>query len=400
MQEVIARNPAASPAIQGTVDPRFEPMREAFARNFTEHDELGASVAVTLGGRLVVDLWGGWKDRARARPWTRDTRAPLWSGTKAVTGLCFAMVIDRGLARYDDRVSDYWPEFGAAGKTQVTIAQLLSHQAGLPGFLEPTTLEELLSTEIASARLAAQAPLWPPGEKCGYHGTSLGPIVSVLFQRIEGRPVRRFVAEEIAQPFGLDLSIGLDPELTEVAAETVRADAGMELGNFFKVDGKLSTSHTANPNLTPAQVASLNPPIDPHYANEPLWRAADQPAANGFGNARSLAQLYALALGHSLDGRRLARPEVLAEATRLRFEGMDEVKRVLARWAAGFQVNDGLYGPNPDTFYHAGLGGTFTLGDAVADLTVSYTQNRMSDLFERNPRRRGLVDAAYASLQA
>ena len=373
-------------------------MREVFTRNFTDHDELGASVAVTRGGKLVVDLWGGWKDKARTQPWTRETRAPLWSGTKAITGICFAMLVDRGLVTYEDRVSKYWPEFGAEGKEAITIAELLSHQAGLTGFVEPMTLHEFLSTDVAAARLAAQAPFWSPGTACGYHGMTPGPIVATIFKRIEGRTVRQFVAEEIALPFNLGISIGLNPEDFELAAETVRAEGDIELRGLFGVDGEVSNAKPLNPNLSPAQAAALNPPMDVRYANLPEWRAADIPAANGFGNARSLAELYALVLGHPRNGKRLARPEVIAEATRVRVEGMDQVKNVYARWAAGFAVNEGLYGPNPDTFFHAGWGGTFSLGDPVADISISYTPNLMGALFERDPRRRGLVKAVYDCL--
>jgi CubicO group peptidase (beta-lactamase class C family) len=386
--------------VEGSNRPEFEQVREAFTRHFTEYDELGASVAVTLGGQLVVDLWGGWKDKACTQPWTRETRAPLWSGTKPITGICFAMIVDRGLATYDDRVSKYWPEFGAAGKEAITIAQLLSHQAGLPGFAVPTTLDELLSTDLAAARLAAQTPFWPPGTACGYHGVSLGPITTTLFKRIEGRPIRQFVAEEIANPFNLGLSIGLDPEDFDQAAETVRPDEGIDLRNFYRVEGAVLDGKAGNPNLSPSQAAALNPRMDVRYANLPKWRAADIPGANGFGDAHSLAEFYALVLGHPRNGKRLASPEVIAEATRVRIEGTDQVKNVHARWAAGFAVNERLYGPNPNTFFHSGWGGTFSLGDPAADLSISYLPNRMGDLVERDPRRRGLVTAVYNCLRA
>ena len=398
MQNVASGNTGMKDKVQGSNRPEFEHVREVFTRNFTDHDELGASVAVTLRGELVVDLWGGWKDKARTQPWTRETRAPLWSGTKPIAGICFAMIIDRGLATYEDRVSQYWPEFGAEGKEAITIAQLLSHQAGLPGFLAPTTLNELLSTDRAAALLAAQAPLWPPGTACGYHGVSLGPITAVLFKRIEGRTVRQFVAEEIARPFNLGISIGLNPEDFEQAAEVVRPDEGLDLSSFYRVAGSVFVGKAPNPNLNPAQVAAMNPPMDVRYANLPEWRAADIPAANGFGNAHSMAEFYALVLGHPRNGKRLASPEVIVQATRVRAEGIDQVKNVHARWAAGFSVNEGLYGPNPSTIFHGGWGGTFSLGDPVADISVSYTPNRMGDLFERDPRRRGLVKAVYDCL--
>jgi len=398
MQDVASGKTGMKGMVEGYNRPEFEQVREAFTRNFTEHDELGAAVAVTLGGKLVVDLWGGWKDKARTQPWTRETRAPLWSGTKPITGICFAMIVDRGLTTYEDRVSKYWPEFGAADKEAITIAQLLSHQAGLPGFAEPTTLDELLSTELAAARLAAQTPFWPPGTACGYHGVSLGPITATLFKRIEGRTIRQFVAEEIALPFNLGVSIGLNSEDFDQAAETVRPDEGIDLSGFYRVEGAVLDGKAGNPNLSPAQAAALNPPMDVRYANLPKWRAADIPGANGFGNAHSLAEFYALVLGHPRNGKRLASPAVIAEATRVRIEGMDQVKNVHARWAAGFAVNEGLYGPNPNTFFHSGWGGTFSLGDPAADLSISYLPNRMGELVEKDPRRRGLVTAVYNCL--
>jgi len=398
MQDVASGKTGMKGMVEGYNRPEFEQVREAFTRNFTEHDELGAAVAVTRGGKLVVDLWGGWKDKARTQPWTRETRAPLWSGTKPITGICFAMIVDRGLTTYEDRVSKYWPEFGAAGKEAITIAQLLSHQAGLPGFAEPTTLDELLSTELAAARLAAQTPFWPPGTACGYHGVSLGPITATLFKRIEGRTIRQFVAEEIALPFNLGVSIGLNSEDFDQAAETVRPDEGIDLSGFYRVEGAVLDGKAGNPNLSPAQAAALNPPMDVRYANLPKWRAADIPGANGFGNAHSLAEFYALVLGHPRNGKRLASPAVIAEATRVRIEGMDQVKNVHARWAAGFAVNEGLYGPNPNTFFHSGWGGTFSLGDPAADLSISYLPNRMGELVEKDPRRRGLVTAVYNCL--
>jgi CubicO group peptidase (beta-lactamase class C family) len=394
MQDIATR----AVELQGRSDPRFDHLREVFARHFTEHDELGAAVAVTLGGEPVVDLWGGWKDKARTEPWTRETRAPLFSGTKAITGLCFAMVIDRGRASYDDLACRYWPEFGMAGKDVITIGQLLSHSAGLTGWVEPMTVEDMLNPEIARARLLPQAPFWTPGTACGYHAFAVGPVLGAIFQAIEGRTLRRFVAEEIAGPFGLSVSIGLEPEDYDEAAEVVTLDKDFDFGNFFKGKGSFTAEKPTNPNLSPAQAAVVNPVFDGRYANTPLWRGAELPSANGFGTARSLAQIYALVLGHPSHGKVLASPEALAEATRVRAEGMDQVKSAPSRWSAGFSLNDGLYGPNRDTFYHAGMGGTFSLGDPAADLTISYTPNRLGDLFEREPRRRGLVDAVYACL--
>jgi CubicO group peptidase (beta-lactamase class C family) len=399
MQNVANAGSADNFQIEGFHRPEFEAVREVFTRNFRELNELGAAVAVTFRGELVVDLWGGWKNQARTQRWTRETRAPLWSGTKPIIGICFAMLVERKAVKYDDRVSKYWPEFGAHGKEALTIAELLSHQAGLPGYTLPTTLHEFLDTEVAAARLAAQEPLWPPGKACGYHGLSLGPIVSVLFKRIAGRSARQFVAEEVAAPFKLGLSIGLEPEQYAEVAEVVRPEEGLDLSNFYRVDGAVFMGKQANPNLSAAQKAAMNPQMDVRYANMPEWRAADVPGANGFGNAHSVAEFYALVLGHPRNGKRLASREIIAEATRVRIEGLDQVKNVQARWAAGFAVNEGLYGPNPSTFFHGGWGGSASFGDPIADVSFSYLPNRMGELAERDPRRRGLVDAVFNSVR-
>jgi CubicO group peptidase (beta-lactamase class C family) len=225
-------------------------------------------------------------------------------------------------------------------------------------------------------------------------------VLDKIFQQIEGRTIRQFVAEEIARPFGLAISIGLEAKDYNQAAEVVTVEKDFDFGNFFKGKGSFTAEKPTNPNLSPAQAAVLNPVFDGRYANTPLWRGAELPSANGFGTARSLAQLYSLVLGHPRNGKRLAKPQALTEATRVRAEGMDQVKAAPSRWSAGFSLNDGLYGPNADTFYHAGMGGTFTLGDRVADVTMSYTPNRLGDLFEREPRRRGLVTALYECLAA
>ena len=266
----------------------------------------------------------------------------------------------------------------------VTIGQLLSHQAGVTGFAEPATLDDLYGGEAAAARLAAQAPFWPPGTAAGYHAISVGILANALFTRIEGRSIKQFVAEEIARPFGVDVSIGLTAENIARAAEMI------------PVLGGASPLYAAG---SPAQIASRNPPMAGEYANTPAWRAADLPSANGFGNARALAKLYALLLQPGADGQALAKAEVIADATRARTGGVDLVKGVPARWAAGFSVNvDGIYGPSPNAFYHAGWGGAFALADAAAGMTIAYTMNQMGDLFDRDPRRQGLIKAVYAAL--
>lgn len=368
--------------IQGHCSPGFERVRETFRSNFTNHDELGADVAVIVGGDLVVELWAGAAEAARTQPWERDTITNIWSATKGVAAICFAMIVDRGLASYEDKVSRYWPEFAAEGKTDVTIGMLLSHQAGVCGFTTPATLEDLLAGEPAAQRLAAQAPFWPPGTAAGYHGMSHGVLATALLRRIEGRTIKQFVAEEIAGPFNLDVSIGVRPQDQGRVAEMAPVPA-LDASMMDPTGARYSV--LANP-ATPGSLS-----------NNAAWRAADLPSANGYSNGRALAELYGLLLHSRAGGKVLVGPDALREATRPRFEGVDLVKGDFTRWAAGFWLNPGeLYGPNLEAFGHSGWGGTFAFADPVADLTMGYTMNRMGDKYDADPRRRGLIEAVYA----
>lgn len=371
--------------LQGYCSPKFERVRDAFVANFRDHEELGADFSLIVRGEVVADLWAGSRDVARRRPWTRDTITNIWSATKGVNAACFAMLVDRGRISYDDKVSQYWPEFGAAGKADVTIGMLLAHQAGLSGFTAPATMADLLAGEAAAQRLAAQSPIWEPGSAAGYHGMTLGILATALFARIEGRSIKQFVAEEIATAFDLDISIGLAPEDEDRVAEMLPVPS-LDTSKF-------DTSNRAQ------QAAFTNPVTPGSLSNDAAWRAADLPSANGYSNARALAGLYALLLRPREDGRTLAGRTAVSQATRCRFEGVDLVKGVYTRWSAGFWLNPGkLYGPNLEAFGHSGWGGSFAFADPIADVAVAYTMNRMSDQFELDPRRRGLIDSVYASL--
>lgn len=373
--------------IDGRADPAFAALAAEFERNFAERGDVGAALAVVRDGEVVVDLWGGSRDAAGAQPWRADSVVNVWSTTKAVTALCFAMLVDRGQAAYADPVARWWPEFAAEGKGDITIDQLLSHQAGLCSFTTPAVVADYYDQPRAAARLAAQAPLWPPRSRSGYHAISIGTLANELFRRIEGRSLGAFVVEELSGPFGLDLTLGLP-----VSEEGRRAEmiAPPELGTSSMV-----------PEMNASQIAAYtNPPMEPLLPNTADWRACEIPSANGFSNARSLAKLFGgVANGGVLDGRRLLGPDTIAQATTLRIEGVDEVLGVPARWAAGFLLNtDGLYGPEPLAFGHSGWGGSFVMVDPVRRTAVSYTMNRMGTDLVGDPRDVALIAAAYEGL--
>lgn len=375
---------AGEAVLQGSVAPGYDGLYDAFLKNFRELGEVGGSFAVMVDGELVADLWGGWKDFEKTAPWERDTVSCVWSTSKGIGAVCFAMLVDRGLASYEDKVSDYWPEFAAEGKGDVTIGMLVSHQSGITGFTTPATLADLFAGEAAAQRLAAQAPLWPLGTASGYSNV-VGILESALFKRIEGRSIKQFVAEELKGVFGLDLSVGLDARDKPRVADLLGGDA-MEALNTI-------------PMSNDAQRAVHNPPMRGDMPNNADFQAADIVAANGFTNARALASMYGMLLHRNKEGRRLVGDAALAESRKLRFDGIDLVRGVRRPWAAGFLLNEEhVWGPNNDAFGHGGWGGSFGFADPVAGVAVGYAMNLMSDQMDLNPRRRGLIDAVYAAL--
>ncbi|WP_219893503.1 serine hydrolase domain-containing protein [Aquisediminimonas profunda] len=373
-------------AIQGKAAPGFELVRQAFLANFSERSDIGAAVALVIDGELVVDLWGGVADPALGRPWQADTLANVWSTTKGVTAACFAMLAERGQIDYDAPVAKYWSEFGAAGKENVTVGMLLSHQAGLCGFRNPATIEDFYDAERAAARLAAAEPFWEPGTQSGYHAITIGFLATALFRRAEGRTIKQFVKDEFGD---LDIHIGLPEERTQSAATML---APPELS---------STGMVGEP--TEAQLAAMaNPIIDPLLPNTDAWRAAEIPSANGFATARGLAKLYgALAGSGDLDGRQLVSRKTIATATDEQIRGMDAILSIPASWGCGFLRNsDGVYGPNEGAFGHSGWGGSFAFADPTCKLGLAYTMNRMGTDLMGDPRNVALVDSVYASLSS
>ena len=189
-------------SIEGSVAKGFERVRDQFAANFERPEpyrDVGASVAVYRRGKRVVDLWGGWRDKEHQRPWKRDTLVNVYSTTKGIVATALAMAVDAGKLRYEDRVAKYWPEFAAAGKADVTVAQLISHQAGLPGFVAPTTVEDLYDWTSCCAKLAAQAPAWAPGTQTSYHAGTYGYLAGEVLRRATGESVQIMIAESCAR---------------------------------------------------------------------------------------------------------------------------------------------------------------------------------------------------------
>jgi len=370
--------------IQGHCLPKYAALAKAFETNFTERNEVGASLALMVDGKLVVDLWGGVKDPKTGAAWEADTLVNVWSTTKGLTAACYAMLVSRGQLSYQSKVAEHWPEFAQNGKQDVSVAMLLSHQAGLCGFRDPTTLEQLYDANACAERLAAMEPLWVPGEAHGYHALTAGYLANELFRRVDGRSIRQFVAEELNSKHGLELYIGLPPEAMARAA-TIIAPPGME-----SVQAELELT-------APQQAAMANPVLSPTIPNTDGWRSAEIPSANGFATARALATLYGCMAGSGiLDENSIMHPSILEQAIKPQASGVDLVMGLDVRWGCGFLCNSlDLYGPNPRAFGHSGWGGSFAFADPERKLGMAYTMNSMGVDLVGDPRNLALINAIY-----
>jgi CubicO group peptidase (beta-lactamase class C family) len=368
----------------------FEAAKDAFAANFAregDYREVGASFSAFHRGRCVVDLWGGFKDGARTTAWTRDTLANVWSSTKGVTAAAVALLIDRGAFRYGDAVATLWPEFAEQGKARVTIAQLLSHQAGLPGFVEPTTLESVFDWDACTGKLARQKPTWEPGTATSYHALTYGWLAGELIRRVTKKSVGRFVADEITKPLDADIFIGLPESQDHRSAEMIAPPNPTPLPSLLDV----------------AMMALVNPQLDPDIPNRRVWRAAEIPAANGQANAMGLARFYAsLASARGCEGKTLISANTLAEMTRPAASSgrTDMLLGLVDSWGMGVALNTpGIYGPNPRAFGHSGWGGSFGCADPDAEIAIGYVCNQMGPDLVGDPRTVGLCAAVLAGAE-
>lgn len=379
--------------IHGECTERFAPVRRAFERNFRRHGELGASVAVYQDGEPVVDLWGGFADAARTRPWERDTLVHVASTTKGLTALCLHRLADEGRLDLDAPVAHYWPEFAQAGKAGLPVHMLLSHRAGLPAIRRRLPREARYDWERMCAALAAEAPWWEPGTRHGYHAMTFGWLVGEVLRRIDGRSVGTFLREEIATPLGIDFHIGLSPAKEARCADVVWQGNGG--GNpLLKKARKASAM---------ADLAFSNPPGGPDEFNSEGWRRSEIPAANGHANARAIARAYAaLACGGSLDGVRLLGPDQLALATTEQAFGPDAVLADYPmRYALGFLLGHPRmpFGPSPRAFGHPGMGGSLGVCDPDARLGFGYAMNCVQSGMAGDARGFALLHAVYACLK-
>ena len=357
-----------SGSVHGQLDARFEPLRDVIEDSLAAGDDCGLSLAVDVDGRTVVDVWGGFADAARTRPWERDTIVNVWSTTKTVTSLAVLMLADRGLVDLDAPVARYWPEFAAAGKEGVLVRHLMSHTAGLAGWNPPFTVPDMYDLERSTAALAAQAPWWEPGTASGYHALTFGHLLGEIVRRVTGKSLTRFVDEEIAGPLGADFRIGAREADWGRCAEMIPPPPlPFDLASL-------------DPGSVLVKVAT-GPVADPAAPNAGPWRLAEIGAANGHGNARSVARVMsALALGGTTRGVRLLSPATIEHVFREQAHGTDLFLGVPVRFGIGYGLPEpaGLpYVPEGRICFWGGWGGSLIIMDTDRRATISYMMNKM-----------------------
>jgi CubicO group peptidase (beta-lactamase class C family) len=372
--------------LQGKCDERFGALRSALQQNVDSGAELGASVVLDLDGDIAVDLWGGYRDEERTQPWEQDTITNVWSTTKTVTSLAALMLADRGELDVDAPVAQYWPEFAAAGKQDVLVRHLLSHASGVSGLDQPAVMEDLYDFDKSTTRFAAQAPWWSPGTASGYHALNFGHLIGEVLRRITGTTLKQFVADQIAGPLGADFQIGAAEEDWGRIANVVPPPPLPFDLEALGLD-------------SPAVKTFTGPPADAAAANTAAWRLADIGAANGHGNARSVARiLSAISRGGEVDGVRLLRPETIDLIFREQSNGVDLVLGVPLRFGIGYglpQLDSLPYVPDEKICFWGGWGGSVIIMDLGRRMTISYMMNKMGPGIIGSDRSEQYVRAIY-----
>ncbi|HVV36398.1 MAG TPA: serine hydrolase domain-containing protein [Acidimicrobiales bacterium] len=374
--------------IQGTCDERYTKVRDVLASNLESGADAGASVAVLKDGELVVDIWGGTVDLVDGpadTPWQRDTLVNVYSSTKTMCNLSALVCADRGLIDLDAPVATYWPEFAEGGKDSVRIRHLLSHTAGLAGFEEPMEPDDLYDWEKCCARLAAQTPWWEPGTASGYHAVTQGYLVGEVVRRVTGKSLGTFFREELAEPLGADFHIGTGPEYDP------------RVGKLIPPADPIVPTNADETGLV--YRTFTNPMVKAEASWTPEWRRAEIPAANGHGNARSIAQVQSIVShGGSRDGNQFVSPATLDRIFDVQYEGTDLILGVPMVFGIGYGL---LKLPGMErTCFWGGWGGSVVFNDLARRMTVVYVMNKMGAGTTGDSRGIGVVFAAFEAAGA
>ncbi|MFC4466928.1 serine hydrolase domain-containing protein [Streptomyces xiangluensis] len=383
--------------VNGTVAEGFEPVRDAFVRNFTALGERGAAVVVYRDGRKVVDLWGGLRDVAdSSAPWERGTAQIVRSATKGVAAAVPLLLHQRGQLDLDAPVAEYWPEFKAAGKERVLVRQVLSHQAGVPVLDEPLTPAQALDPLRGAEAVARQAPVWEPGTDHGYHALTYGWLTGELVRRVTGRGIGEWTADEIAAPLGLDLWIGLPAGEAGRVGRVGRLETPPAAGGLrTRPKRTVSEAYEDPASLTRRAFAAITPFPD---QNDPAYRAAALPATNGIATADGLARFYASLIGEVDGVPSLFTPQTLAAARTEESAGPDRILVINTRFGLGYMLH-GSASPflSSGSFGHPGRGGALGFADPESGIAFGYVTNGFRKTVTADPRAQALVRAVRAA---
>ncbi|KPI24253.1 serine hydrolase domain-containing protein [Streptomyces sp. NPDC048253] len=397
--------------VSGAVAEGFEPVREAFVRNFEVLGDRGAAVAVYRDGHKVVDLWGGTRDvdgaggaggagdETVAAPWEQGTAQIVRSATKGVAAVALLLLHQRGELDLDAPVGTYWPQYKAAGKERTLVRHLLAHRAGVPVLDRPLTPAEAADPDLGAAAVAAQAPAWEPGTDHGYHAQTYSWLTGELVRRITGRTVGEWIADEIAGPVGADLWLGLPRAQRARVGRVGQVDAPAQSGALKTRPKPAVTAAYADPaSLTRRAFAAITPLPD---ENDPAYRAAALPASNGIATADGLARFYASLIGEVAGGVRLLRPETVELARGEQSSGPDRVLVVNTRFGLGPMLH-GAASPllSPTSFGHPGRGGALGLADPESGVAFGYVTNGFRTSVTADPRAQALLRALRTALTA
>jgi CubicO group peptidase (beta-lactamase class C family) len=378
--------------IKGTYNEQFKSLRDLLERNLVNGDDIGASIAVYIDSEAVLDIWGGYADEARTKEWQSDTIVNTFSTTKTMTALSMLILADRGAIDLNERVSTYWPEYAQKGKEKTLVKHLLGHSAGMPGWTEPATVEDICTQDTSTRMLAEQSPWWEPGTAIGYHPITFGPLISEVVRRATGRSLKEFFNEEVAGKIGADYQIGVRPEddyrvSNMIQSTPIRPRFGEE---------------------TLTDKAFFNPYITPQISATTTWRRADLGGSNGHGNARGAGMVqHVLACGGEAFGKRLLSEAGCLRALEVVGEGNDIIAGFPAKWGMGYALNNAvlaeLTGHRFDGHRIAvwgGSGGSIAFNDLDERMTIAYVMNKhVEDQSGLGYRGIEIIKATYDALQ-
>jgi CubicO group peptidase (beta-lactamase class C family) len=375
--------------IQGTCDPRFHHVRALLDKYIESGEETGASITIDIEGKEVVDIWGGYADKERTKPWEKDTIVNVFSCTKMITSLAVLMLVDRGLIDVNERVSHYWPEFEQNGKQDVLVRHLLSHTSGVSGWEEPLSTEDLYDVDKSTAMLARQAPWWTPGTASGYHALCQGHLLGELVKRVSGKSLREFVDTEIAGPLGADFQIGAAERTWNRISPLIPPDVPGTAPEFEEGSVQAKTL--------------LNPPFDAKPANTEPWRQAEIGAANGHANSRSLARiLSAITLGGTTQGKKLLSEDTIKLIFQEQANGKDLVLGLPIRLGIGFGLTPSQALPwihEGNICFWGGWGGSTVIMDLDKRMTIAYAMNKMGSALVSSDRAEAYGKAIYQAFE-